>query len=112
MIVYGGTFSRRFDVELANLLKKTKSASKLVVLDDYSGWQRTFPLEEKPPKEGAGIHLGLAGLLNGCRFPFLCFFLIPPIRRSPYLSVVCRLLLGAIFISFALSKILRPASLP
>ncbi|HEY9074877.1 MAG TPA: MauE/DoxX family redox-associated membrane protein, partial [Desulfobaccales bacterium] len=35
--------------------------------------------------------------------------LIPPIRRSPYLSVVGRVLLGAIFISFALSKILRPA---
>ncbi|MDD2901995.1 MAG: DoxX family membrane protein, partial [Syntrophales bacterium] len=35
--------------------------------------------------------------------------LIPPIRRSPYLSVVGRVLLGAIFISFALSKIMRPA---
>ncbi|HZK13013.1 MAG TPA: MauE/DoxX family redox-associated membrane protein, partial [Desulfobaccales bacterium] len=34
---------------------------------------------------------------------------IPPIRRSPYLSVFCRVLLAAIFISFALSKIMRPA---
>ena len=37
------------------------------------------------------------------------FILIPPIRRSPYLSAACRLLLGVIFIAFALSKILRPA---
>ncbi|OGP70545.1 MAG: hypothetical protein A2Z73_06890 [Deltaproteobacteria bacterium RBG_13_60_28] len=35
--------------------------------------------------------------------------LIPPIRRNPYLSVACRLIVGVIFISFALSKIMRPA---
>ena len=30
-------------------------------------------------------------------------------RRSPYLSAACRLILGIIFVDFALSKIMRPA---
>lgn len=108
IIVYGGSFSRRFDVELARLLK-SKGLQKVAVLADYSGWQHAFPLEQKPPKEAAGIHLGLAGLLEWLPLSIFLLILIPPIRRSPYLSAVCRLLLGAIFISFALSKILRPA---
>lgn len=108
IIVYGGSFSRRFDVELARLLKN-KGWEKVDVLNDYSGWEYTFPLEEKPPREGASIHLGLAGLLEWLPVSIFVLILIPPIRRSPYLSVVCRLLLGAIFIAFALSKILRPA---
>ncbi len=108
LIVYGGSFSRRFDVELARMLKN-KVANKVLVFQDYSGWEHTFPLEEKPPKEGASISLGLAGLLEWLPVSIFLLILIPPIRRSPYLSAVCRLLLGAIFISFALSKILRPA---
>ena len=82
---------------------------KVAVLGDYAGWQNAFPLEEKPPKEGASISLGLAGLLEWLPVSIFVLILIPPIRRSPYLSVVCRVLLGAIFISFALSKIMRPA---
>jgi hypothetical protein len=35
--------------------------------------------------------------------------LIPPVWRSPYLSALCRLILGIIFVVFALSKIMRPA---
>ena len=108
IIVYGGTFSRRFDIELARLFKH-KGMDKVVVLQDYSGWENTLPLEEKAPKEGAAIHLGLAGLLEWLPISIFLLILIPPIRRSPYLSAICRLLLGAIFISFALSKILRPA---
>ncbi len=108
LIVYGGTFSRRFDVELARLLKG-KGLDKVVVLGDYAGWHHTFPVEEKPPKEGASISLGLAGLLEWIPVSIFVLILIPPIRRSPYLSVACRVLLGAIFIAFALSKILRPA---
>jgi putative oxidoreductase len=108
VIVYGGTFSRRFDIELARLLK-SKGMDKVAVLKDYSAWQHGFPLEEKPPKEGAGIHLGLAGLLEWIPVSIFLLILIPPIRRSPYLAVACRVLLAAIFISFALSKILRPA---
>ena len=108
LMVYGGTFSRRFDLELARLLKN-KGLNKVVVLKDYSGWDNAFPLEEKPPKEAAAISLGLAGLLESLPLGIFLLILIPPIRRSPYLSVVCRLLLGAIFIAFALSKILRPA---
>ena len=108
IIVYGGSFSRRFDVELARLLK-SKGLGKVAVLGDYDGWQHAFPLEEKPPKEGASISLGLAGVLEWIPVSIFVLILIPPIRRSPYLSVACRLLLGAIFIAFALSKILRPA---
>ena len=108
LIVYGGSFSRRFDIELARLLKG-KGMNNVAVLGDYSGWQKAFPVEEKPPKEGASISLGLAGLLEWLPLSIFLLILIPPIRRSPYLSAVCRLLLGAIFISFALSKILRPA---
>jgi len=108
IIVYGGSFSRRFDIELARWLKN-KGMEKVAVLRDYSGWEHTFPLQEKPPKEGASIDLGLAGLLEWLPVSIFVLIFIPPIRRSPYLSIVCRLLLGAIFISFALSKILRPA---
>ncbi len=108
IIVYGGTFSRRFDVELARFLK-SKGLGKVEVLRDYAGWQHAFPLEEKPPKEGASISLGLAGWLEWIPVSIFVLILIPPIRRSPYLSVACRVLLGAIFIAFALSKILRPA---
>jgi len=107
-IVYGGSFSRRFDIELARLLK-SKGLDKVAVLGDYSGWQKAFPVEERPPKEGASISLGLAGLLEWLPLSIFLLILIPPIRRSPYLAVAGRLLLGAIFISFALSKILRPA---
>ncbi len=107
IVVYGGTFSRRFDVELARLLNG--KSLKVQVLKDYAGWEKGFPLEEKPPKEGAAISLGLAGLLEWLPVGMFLLILIPPIRRSPYLSVLCRLLLGAIFVSFALSKILRPA---
>jgi len=108
LIVYGGSFSRRFDVELARFLK-SKGLEKVAVLKDYSGWENAFPLEEKPPKEAASISLGLAGLLEWLPLSIFLLILIPPIRRSPYLSAVCRLLLGVIFIAFALSKILRPA---
>jgi uncharacterized membrane protein YphA (DoxX/SURF4 family)/rhodanese-related sulfurtransferase len=108
LLVYGGSFSRRFDIELARALQH-KGIKKVAVLNDYGGWTHTFPLVQKPPKEGAAISLGLAGLLEWLPVGIFVLILIPPIRRSPYLSAVCRLLLGAIFISFALSKILRPA---
>jgi len=107
VIVYGGSFSRRFDLELARLLKS--KGMKVMVLQDYSGWERSFPLEEKPLKEAPEISLGLAGALEWLPLSIFLLILIPPIRRSPYLAIAGRLLLGAIFISFALSKILRPA---
>jgi uncharacterized membrane protein YphA (DoxX/SURF4 family)/rhodanese-related sulfurtransferase len=109
IIVYGGSFSRRFDLELARLFK-SKGMDKVVVLKDYRDWDDgILPLEEKPPKEGASISLGLNGLLEWIPLSIFLLILIPPIRRSPYLAIAGRLLLGAIFISFALSKILRPA---
>ena len=108
VIVYGGTFSRRFDLELARLLKQ-KGWDKVEVLKEYRGWPRVFPLEEQPPKTPASLPLGLAGYLEWLPVSIFLLILIPPIRRSPYLAVAGRVLLGAIFISFALSKILRPA---
>jgi len=108
LIVYGGTISRRMDVDLARMLIH-KGLNHVVVLQDYGGWTKAFPLQEQKPKPAATMPLGLPGLLEWIPVSIFLLILIPPIRRSPYLSVFCRLLLGAIFISFALSKILRPA---
>jgi putative oxidoreductase len=108
IVVYGGTFSRRFDLELARLLK-AKGMGHVVALKDYSGWSQVFPLEGQEPKEGASLPLGVPGYLEWLPVGIFLLILIPPIRRSPYLAVAGRLLLGAIFITFALSKIMRPA---
>ncbi|MFA5111560.1 MAG: cyclic nucleotide-binding domain-containing protein [Desulfobaccales bacterium] len=108
VIVYGGTISRRMDVDLARMLV-SKGLSHVVVLQNYRAWDTAFPVEKRKPKAAAGMPLGLPGLLEWIPVSIFVLILIPPIRRSPYLSVFCRLLLGAIFISFALSKILRPA---
>lgn len=108
IIVYGGTFSRRFDLELARQLQ-IKGMKNVAVLTDYTGWPKVFPLEGKEAKAPAALPLGFAGFLEWLPLGIFLLILIPPIRRSPYLSVVGRVLLGAIFISFALSKIMRPA---
>jgi putative oxidoreductase len=107
LVVYGGTISRRMDVDLARMLIH-KGLKHVVVLKDYGGWEKAFPIVEQKPKPAATMPLGLPGLLEWIPVSIFLLMLIPPIRRSPYLSVFCRLLLGAIFISFALSKILRP----
>jgi putative oxidoreductase len=108
LIVYGGTLSRRMDLDLAHLLIK-KGMKHVAVLIDYNGWEKAFPVVKQKAKEPASLPLGLPGYLEWVPVSIFLLILIPPIRRSPYLSVFCRLLLGAIFISFALSKILRPA---
>ena len=108
LVVYGGTFSRRTDLDLARLLKN-KGLEHLVVLKDYSGWPKVFPLQEKVAGAPGSLPLGFAGFLEWLPVSIFALILIPPIRRSPYLSVVSRVLLAAIFISFALSKIMRPA---
>ncbi len=108
LIVYGGTFSRRMDLDLARLLKH-KGLEHVVVLKDYTSWPKVFPLQEKAATTPGSLSLGLAGFLEWLPVSIFVLILIPPIRRSPYLSVVCRVLLAAIFISFALSKIMRPA---
>jgi len=108
LIVYGGTFSRRMDVDLARLLI-AKGLNHVVVMKDYGAWVKGFPLTRHQPKPAATMPLGLPGLLEWIPVSIFLLILIPPIWRSPYLSMFCRLLLGAIFISFALSKILRPA---
>jgi putative oxidoreductase len=108
LIVYGGTWSRRMDVDLARLLIH-KGVKHVVVMKEYWEWPKVFPIETRPPKAAPSMPLGLPGLLEWIPVSIFLLILIPPIRRSPYLSVFCRVLLGAIFISFALSKILRPA---
>lgn len=109
VIVYGGTPSRRFDLELASLLHKKGYEKVMVLAGDYQAWENTFPLEEKPAKVPAALPLGLAGVIEWLPVSIFVLLLIPPVRRSPYLSVLCRVLLGWIFIQFALSKIMRPA---
>ena len=108
LVVYGGTFSRRTDLDLARLLKN-KGLEHVVVLKDYSGWTKVFPVQEKAAAAPGTLPLGFTGLLEWLPVSIFLLILIPPIRRSPYLSVFCRVLLAAIFISFALSKIMRPA---
>lgn len=108
LIVYGGTFSRRFDLDMARLLK-SKGNSNVMVFNNYGDWKKGFPLAGKQPPPAASLPLGLPGYIEWLPVGIFLLILIPPIRRSPYLAVAGRIILGAIFISFALSKIMRPA---
>jgi putative oxidoreductase len=108
LIVYGGTISRRMDVDLARMLIH-KGFNQVVVMKEYGEWVKALPLTRHVPKPAPAMPLGLAGMLEWLPVSIFLLILIPPIWRSPYLSIFCRVLLGAIFISFALSKILRPA---
>ena len=109
LMVYGGTFSRRMDVDLARLLKH-KGLKHVVVMQRLLGLgPRSFPSKRKRPRSLAACPWGSPGFLEWIPVSIFLLILIPPIRRSPYLSVFCRVLLAAIFISFALSKIMRPA---
>jgi putative oxidoreductase len=108
LVVYGGTFSRRFDIDLARMLTH-RGLKNVVVLKDYSGWSKVFPLKEKAAGAPGTLPLGFAGFLEWLPVSIFLLIFIRPIWRSPYLSVFCRVLLAAIFISFALSKIMRPA---
>ncbi len=109
ILIVGGTLSRRFDLDLAHALKDLGYNNVMVLAGDYTAWQKAFPLVEKPPKPPVPMELGLAGLLEWIPLSIFVLILIPPVRRSPYLAIFCRLLLGVIFIQFALSKIMRPA---
>jgi len=109
IFVYGGTMSRRFDLDLARDLMAKGYENVMVLGSDYDAWNKAFPVVKQPAKAPAAMHLGLAGLLEWIPLSIFLFMLIPSVRRSPYLSMFCRILLGVIFIQFALSKILRPA---
>jgi uncharacterized membrane protein YphA (DoxX/SURF4 family)/rhodanese-related sulfurtransferase len=109
LIVYGGSTSRRFDFELARLLKEKEFAKVMVLGGNPEAWQKVFPVAEKPGKAAAAMPLGLPGYIEWLPVGIFLLILIPPVRRSPYLSAFCRLVLGVIFIQFALSKIMRPA---
>ena len=108
LVVYGGTFSRRIDIDLARMLKN-KGLANVVVMKDYAGWPKVFPVIKKEAPEPGSLPLGFAGFLEWLPLSIFLFMFIPRIWRSPYLSVFCRVLVAAIFISFALSKIMRPA---
>jgi rhodanese-related sulfurtransferase len=111
IVVYGGTTSRRFDTELANLLEEKNQRKIYILAGDYKGWKQAFSpyLEEQKGKEVSAMPLGLAGYIEWIPVGIFLLILIPPVRRSPYLSAICRLILGIIFVQFALSKIMRPA---
>ena len=109
LVVYGGTFSRRFDLELAKLLKARDHPRVMVLAGDYRDWDKVFPLVEQKEQKVPAMDLGFMGYLEWVPVSIFLLLLIPPVRRSPYLSAVCRLILGVIFIDFALSKIMRPA---
>ncbi|MEJ2671813.1 MAG: cyclic nucleotide-binding domain-containing protein [Deltaproteobacteria bacterium] len=108
LVVYGGTISRRMDVDLARRFI-SKGLKNVVVMNDYWAWPQVFPIVKRPPKAAPTMPLGWAGILEWIPVSIFLLILIPPIRRSPYLSVFGRVFLGAIFIAFALSKIMRPA---
>jgi hypothetical protein len=109
ILVYGGTVSRRFDLDLARDLMSKGYDNVMVLGSDYDGWNKAFPLEKGGVLAPAAMHLGWAGLLEWLALSIFLFMLIPRVFRSPYLSIFCRILLGVIFIQFGLSKILRPA---
>lgn len=109
IFVYGGTLSRRFDHDLARDLMSKGFENVMVLGSDYADWNKAFPTVKRPPKPPAAMHLGLAGLIEWIPLSIFGFMLFPKVFRSPYLAIFCRLLLGVIFIQFALSKILRPA---
>jgi putative oxidoreductase len=109
LIVYGGTTSRRFDLELARLLKDKGFDRVMALSGDYQAWPRVFLTAEGMAKKPGQMPLGLGGLLEWLPVVIFLLIWIPPVRRSPYLSAFCRVLLGMIFIQFALSKIMRPA---
>jgi putative oxidoreductase len=108
LFVYGGTASRRFDLELARLLKE-KDYKVMVLSGNYEAWKRAFPLEGSEKKEISAMPLGFGGYMEWLPVGIFVLILIPPVWRSPYLSATCRLILGIIFVVFALSKIMRPA---
>ncbi|MCL6621549.1 MAG: cyclic nucleotide-binding domain-containing protein [Syntrophobacterales bacterium] len=108
LIVYGGNFSRRFDHELAHLLQEKDHGQVFVLAGHHAAWEKLFPVEEKAAAPPPAMPLGIPGLIEWLPVGFLALLLIPPVRRSPHLAMAGRLVLGVIFIQFALSKIMRP----
>ena len=65
-MVYGGTFSRRMDIDLARLLKH-KGVENVVVLKDYASWPKVFPYKRKRLPRLAASPWGSQASWNGCR---------------------------------------------
>ncbi len=67
LVVYGGTFSRRMDVDLARLLEH-KGLKNVVVMKDYSGLAEGFsPQEKARPGACQPCRWGLPACWNGYR---------------------------------------------
>jgi rhodanese-related sulfurtransferase len=64
VVVYGGTVSRRFDKELAKLLKERDFPQVMILGGDYQAWERTFPLKEQKEQKVHAMPLGLVGYLE------------------------------------------------
>lgn len=109
IIVYGRNLSRRFDQELANRLRDKGYTKVMVLGGGATAWEKAFPVERRPAVALAQAPLGIPGYLEWLPVTIFFLWLIPPLRRSPYLAMFCRLVLAAIFIQFALTKIMRPA---
>jgi putative oxidoreductase len=113
IIVYGGNISRPFDQEVARLLIKKGHNHVRVLGGGYHAWKEGFDFgSEKPKPEPELDEGGLQRFLTLVERATLAIFLvllIPPVWRSPYLSLGCRLVLGIIFLAFSLGKIIHPA---
>ncbi len=110
ILVYGGSTSQRFDIELAQMLRNKGFEKVMVLGGNFQAWDGgAFSLEEGKAEAFPSAPLDFFSFLEWLSVSIFVLMWIPPVRRSPYLSVVCRLLLGIIFIQSALSKIIRPA---
>ena len=109
LVVYGGTISRRYDLDLARKLIDKGFGKVMVISGDYGAWQHAFDTEKEKVWKPSQMDLGWAGYIEWIPVSIFLLICIPWVRRSPYLSVFCRVLLGVIFVQFALSKIMRPA---
>jgi cAMP-binding proteins - catabolite gene activator and regulatory subunit of cAMP-dependent protein kinases len=110
ILVYGGSISRRFDIELAHLLTNKGFEKVMVLGGDFQAWNDgAFPLEKQKVEAPPAAPMDFVSFLEWLSMSIFVLMWIPPVRRSPYLSAVCRLLLGLIFVDSALSKIMRPA---
>ena len=122
IMVYGGNISRPFDQEVARFLIKKGHSNVRVLGGGYQAWKEGFDYSSGKPKpepkiEEKGLeHLwkmvkesSWATLVEKSTLAIFLALLIPPVWRSPYLSLGCRMLLGIIFLAFSLSKIIHPA---
>jgi rhodanese-related sulfurtransferase len=109
IIVYGGNISRPYDQEVARLLIRQGHTRVSVLGGGHHAWKTEFPLESANPAPLPELPQGPLTLIEWLPLGIFLIILVPPLWRSPYLSMGCRVILGIIFVSFTLSKLIRPA---